>query len=150
MLQCYSWALMLYCQKEYWIFSLKWRWIVAEYPQACELGGYSEIEENNSVSILVGWLLWLQNCLSYSPQEPENDPRHCCYIWVARGPRGSGDVDTPTMLTLYQLSYGSKDTLPGYGVIYRVRVLIIMIILIILLLLIIVIVIIILKKINRF
>ncbi|XP_046849987.1 protein ELYS-like isoform X2 [Xenia sp. Carnegie-2017] len=50
-------------------------------------------------------------------QEPENDPRLCCYLWVARGQTGDEDVEdmATTTITLYQLIYERKENLPGYG-----------------------------------
>ncbi|XP_065060865.1 protein ELYS-like isoform X2 [Rhopilema esculentum] len=50
-------------------------------------------------------------------QEPENDPRHCCYILVGRSP--STNTLLPTTLTLYQLVFGFKDIDPEQGFIYR-------------------------------
>ncbi|RMX53817.1 hypothetical protein pdam_00000467 [Pocillopora damicornis] len=53
-------------------------------------------------------------------QEPENDPRYCCYLWVARGPLVLENCpETPATLTLYQLVFASRDILTGYGVIYK-------------------------------
>lgn len=55
-------------------------------------------------------------------QEPENDPHSCCYLWVARGPVAEEEetIDVPTTLTLYQLVFGSREMLLGYGVVYKV------------------------------
>lgn len=54
-------------------------------------------------------------------QEPENDPRYCSYLWVARGPLVLENCpETPATLTLYQLVFASRDVLTGYGVIYKV------------------------------
>ena len=59
--------------------------------------------------------------LFFYEQEPENDPRYCCYLWVARGPLVPENCpETPATLTLYQLVFASKDILPGYGIIYKV------------------------------
>lgn len=53
-------------------------------------------------------------------QEPENDPRYCCYLWVARGPLVPENCpETPATLTLYQLVFASRDILQGYGIIYK-------------------------------
>lgn len=53
-------------------------------------------------------------------QEPENDPRYCSYLWVARGPLVLENCpETPATLTLYQLVFASRDVLTGYGVIYK-------------------------------
>ncbi|CAH3037704.1 unnamed protein product [Porites lobata] len=53
-------------------------------------------------------------------QEPENDPRYCCYLWVARGPLVPENCpETPATLTLYQLVFASRDMLPGYGIVYK-------------------------------
>lgn len=53
-------------------------------------------------------------------QEPENDPRYCCYLWVARGPLVPENCpETPATLTLYQLVFTSRDILSGYGIIYK-------------------------------
>ncbi|XP_078375377.1 protein ELYS-like isoform X3 [Oculina patagonica] len=53
-------------------------------------------------------------------QEPENDPRYCCYLWVGRGPLiVENSPETPATLTLYQLVFASRDVLTGYGVIYK-------------------------------
>ena len=58
-------------------------------------------------------------------QEPENDPRNFCYLWVARGPLTVEDepLDIPTTLTLYQLIFAAREMLPGYGIVYKVTVL---------------------------
>ncbi|CAB3993861.1 ELYS-like, partial [Paramuricea clavata] len=49
-------------------------------------------------------------------QEPENDPRLCCFLWVARGQTENEEVgDSPTTITLYQLIYEREETLSGYG-----------------------------------
>ena len=62
-----------------------------------------------------------QLALFFYEQEPENDPRYCCYLWVARGPLVPENCpETPATLTLYQLVFASKDILPGYGIIYKV------------------------------
>lgn len=57
-------------------------------------------------------------------QEPENDPRNCCYLWVARGPLTVEDesLEIPTTLTLYQLIFAAREMLPGYGIIYKVSI----------------------------
>ena len=61
--------------------------------------------------------------VSFTKQEPEDDPRYCCYLWVARGPMVPENCpETPATLTLYQLFFASRDHLPGYGIIYKVTV----------------------------
>lgn len=56
----------------------------------------------------------------FTYQEPEDDPRYCCYLWVARGPIvPENSPETPATLTLYQLVFASRDHLPGYGIIYK-------------------------------
>ena len=55
-------------------------------------------------------------------QEPENDPRPCCYLWIARGQTGNEEIDdSPTTITLYQLVFGRKENLPGYGRVLKVK-----------------------------
>lgn len=62
------------------------------------------------------WIKCCNLCLGFSWQEPENDPRLCCYLWVARGQNGIEEIgDSPTTITLYQLIYERKEMLPGYG-----------------------------------
>ncbi|KAK2553031.1 Protein ELYS [Acropora cervicornis] len=49
----------------------------------------------------------------FTYQEPEDDPRYCCYLWVARGPIvPENSPETPATLTLYQLVFASRDHLP--------------------------------------
>lgn len=56
-------------------------------------------------------------------QEPENDPRLCCYLWVARGQIGNQEIgDSPTTITLYQLVYERKENLTGFGRVLKVMI----------------------------
>ena len=66
----------------------------------------------------------LQRCSFVCLQEPENDPRLCCYLWVARGQTGDEDVEdmATTTITLYQLIYERKENLPGYGRVLKVSI----------------------------
>ncbi|XP_071110083.1 protein ELYS-like [Haliotis cracherodii] len=53
-------------------------------------------------------------------QEPENDPKNFCYIWVARDSSvvnvGQEGIST---ISLYQLSYGKKTWYANYGVFFE-------------------------------
>uniref|UniRef100_A0A0K2TSW4 AT hook containing transcription factor 1 [Strongylocentrotus purpuratus] n=2 Tax=Lepeophtheirus salmonis TaxID=72036 RepID=A0A0K2TSW4_LEPSM len=96
-------------------------------------------------SIVVGynsgsWKLWNLNrlnteftfplnmqllpCVGFAFQEPENDPRNYCYLWVMRS---QNDIDTEddkkalstfATVDLYALCYESKDEVDQYGVLY--------------------------------
>ncbi len=57
-------------------------------------------------------------------QEPENDPRHYCYLWSVSSETDYDSlserfsVEQPAVLTLNSLSYESKDDHEEYGVLY--------------------------------
>ncbi|XP_032239652.1 protein ELYS isoform X2 [Nematostella vectensis] len=56
----------------------------------------------------------------FAYQEPENDPRNCTYLWVARGPMSMEDQsEMPATLTLYQMIFNSKHFLKGFGTVFR-------------------------------
>ncbi|KAL4221649.1 Protein ELYS [Mactra antiquata] len=54
-------------------------------------------------------------------QEPENDPKNFCYIWVARGEKENEEqvLDTVSTVAMYQLAFSSKTYYSGYGVYYE-------------------------------
>ncbi|XP_065668460.1 protein ELYS isoform X2 [Hydra vulgaris] len=53
-------------------------------------------------------------------QEPDDDPRHCFYLWVGRSPlQSQQSITSPTSLELFQMLYEKKETKKNYGVIYK-------------------------------
>eukprot|EP00794_Sanderia_malayensis_P014974 gene14974-16517_t len=61
----------------------------------------------------------LSDITHFGLQEPENDPRHCCYLLVGRSPSPNRKINLPTSVTLYQLVFEFKDTAAGSPPIYR-------------------------------
>ncbi|XP_013391825.1 protein ELYS-like [Lingula anatina] len=56
----------------------------------------------------------------FAYQEPENDPRNFCYLWVARGPLPSdAGQDIVSTVQLYQLSFQRRIWYDSYGVLYE-------------------------------
>uniref|UniRef100_A0A8C5WF62 AT-hook containing transcription factor 1 n=1 Tax=Leptobrachium leishanense TaxID=445787 RepID=A0A8C5WF62_9ANUR len=47
-------------------------------------------------------------------QEPENDPRHCCYLWVVQSSQ-SGDVS----LHLLQMAFGDRNCMTSGNILYE-------------------------------
>ncbi|XP_060555912.1 protein ELYS-like [Ruditapes philippinarum] len=54
-------------------------------------------------------------------QEPENDPKNFCYIWIARGQKESEDqgLDSVSSISMYQLAFNQKTFYSNYGVYYE-------------------------------
>ncbi|CAH2249818.1 ELYS [Pelobates cultripes] len=48
-------------------------------------------------------------------QEPENDPRHCCYLWVAQTNQSGGDVS----LHLLQMAFGDRKCSASGQILYE-------------------------------
>jgi len=64
-------------------------------------------------------------CYFYIFQEPENDPRHFCYLWTCKCEtyfesvtERASSVDSKCQLELHSLSYDSKDEDEQFGVFY--------------------------------
>ncbi len=84
-------------------------------------GGGSGDPSSSSPSDLSSSLPVVDFCF----QEPEDDPRHFCYLWAARS---ETDFDTaaerlsvrgaPAALSLAALSYEARDDHEQYGVLY--------------------------------
>ncbi|XP_033763311.1 protein ELYS-like isoform X2 [Pecten maximus] len=51
-------------------------------------------------------------------QEPENDPKNFCYLWMARDPSEQQDEGVSTT-SLYQLAYNKKTWYSNYGAFYE-------------------------------
>ncbi|XP_021372867.1 protein ELYS-like isoform X1 [Mizuhopecten yessoensis] len=51
-------------------------------------------------------------------QEPENDPKNFCYLWMARDPSEQQDEGVATT-SLYQLAYNKKTWYSNYGAFYE-------------------------------
>ncbi|XP_053566985.1 protein ELYS isoform X2 [Bombina bombina] len=49
-------------------------------------------------------------------QEPENDPRNCCYLWAVQSGQSGGDVS----LHLLQLAFGDRKCLASGQILYEV------------------------------
>jgi hypothetical protein len=72
-------------------------------------------------------LLWthsedvLSSCVThFAFQEPEDDPRKFCYLWVGRGPVPSAlRSDERGSLCLYHMVFSDKDVVNGYGYVYQ-------------------------------
>nr|CAB3220657.1 protein ELYS-like [Phallusia mammillata] len=48
--------------------------------------------------------------VNFAFQEPENDPRNCCYLWVVRSPNDTDAVNNvPLTATMHQLVYQKKE-----------------------------------------
>lgn len=53
-------------------------------------------------------------------QEPDDDPRHCCFLWVGRGPQSSqAEISSATSLTLYQLLFELKEKQSDNTYVYK-------------------------------
>ncbi|KAL3861435.1 hypothetical protein ACJMK2_007469 [Sinanodonta woodiana] len=54
-------------------------------------------------------------------QEPENDPKNFCYLWVCRGAYEIDVEEEPdtSFVTLYQLTFNKKTMYHNYGVFYE-------------------------------
>ncbi|KAK3603515.1 hypothetical protein CHS0354_030374 [Potamilus streckersoni] len=54
-------------------------------------------------------------------QEPENDPKNFCYLWVCRGSYEIDVEDEPdtSFVTLYQLTFNKRTMYHNYGVFYE-------------------------------
>ncbi|VDI54368.1 Hypothetical predicted protein [Mytilus galloprovincialis] len=51
-------------------------------------------------------------------QEPENDPKNFCYLWIIRG-CDTEDEETISSAALYQLAYNKKTWYSNYGAFYE-------------------------------
>eukprot|EP00118_Oscarella_pearsei_P011488 m.77590 g.77590 ORF g.77590 m.77590 type:complete len:1577 (+) comp36045_c0_seq6:82-4812(+) len=54
-------------------------------------------------------------------QEPEEDPKHFCYLWIARSSLNTSHFhsDLPSTLCMYHLMFSSKRDVEDFGVIYQ-------------------------------
>ncbi|XP_053388685.1 protein ELYS-like, partial [Mercenaria mercenaria] len=54
-------------------------------------------------------------------QEPENDPKNFCYIWIARGQKENEDqgLESVSGISMYQLAFNHKTYYSNYGVYYE-------------------------------
>ncbi|KAL5014317.1 hypothetical protein ScPMuIL_008587 [Solemya velum] len=56
----------------------------------------------------------------FAYQEPENDPKNFCYLWVGRSSTPLDiDEDSLSAVTLYQFSYNKRTMYSNYGVLYE-------------------------------
>src|SRR5687768_6439565 len=82
---------------------------------------------NSPLKFLCRYGKWpVEECLSVSAfafQEPENDPRNDCYLWVAHCDCDNSYIENPgineSRMRLYSLTYSQKEWLEDSGMFYR-------------------------------
>ncbi|XP_070561837.1 protein ELYS-like [Ptychodera flava] len=70
---------------------------------------YSSPLEKNSSSVT-----------HFAYQEPDDDPRHFCFMWLSKGPLCTdSSQEVPVTLYLFQLSFDAKDNHEQHGHLYK-------------------------------
>ncbi|XP_054719171.1 protein ELYS-like [Uloborus diversus] len=60
-----------------------------------------------------------QPTITFAFQEPENDPRNFCYLWIIRGPlKEKQKPQDVSVATLYSLTYFKREYVDSFGFLY--------------------------------
>ncbi|XP_077998282.1 protein ELYS-like [Glandiceps talaboti] len=56
----------------------------------------------------------------FAYQEPDDDPRYCCYLWLSKGPVCTeSSQDIPVSLYLFQLTFEERENHDYHGYLYK-------------------------------
>lgn len=59
-----------------------------------------------------------QPIITFAFQEPENDPRHFCYLWIIRGYSANKRPEDFSVATMYSLVYEKRTYVESFGYLY--------------------------------